>query len=179
MLKQIKSLWLWVLMVVIAIFISCSPVPSFYLVVDDDVELANLTGKWEGEFTTSIPERYGSIFIMITATNDTAYGEVVLSWHDSYLPHIMEQDPNALDSYRKATKMIRIEEIFVKNGNVGGIIEPYREPKAGYLVRTKFRGRQSKDIMEGSFQSKVKETRESYKGKWKVTRRQDRLEVLN
>ena len=70
-------------------------------------------------------------------------------------------------------KMIKIEEIFFENGNVGGIIAPYPEPKAGYLVRTKFQGRLSKDIMEGTFQSNVKETRESYKGKWKVTRRQD------
>ncbi len=71
--------------------------PSFYLVVDNNLELANLTGVWEGEFTTSIPERYGSIFIMITATNDTAYGEVVLSWHDSFLSNIMREDPNTLD----------------------------------------------------------------------------------
>ncbi len=69
----------WVFLTIAAMLLSCSPVPSFYLVVDNDLELANLAGVWEGEFTTSIPERYGSIFIMITATNDTAYGEVVLS----------------------------------------------------------------------------------------------------
>jgi len=173
MLKQIKSLWLWVLMVVVTIFISCSPVPSFYLVVDDDVELANLTGMWEGEFTTSIPDRYGSLYITVTATHDTAYGEVVLSWQTSFLPPIMREDPNALDSYRKTTQVIKIKEIFLNNGNIGGIIEPYAEPKAGYLVTTKFQGRLSKDVMEGTFQSNVKETRESYKGRWKVTRMQD------
>jgi len=173
MLKQIKSLWLWVLMVVVTTFISCSPVPSFYLVVDDDVELANLTGMWEGEFTTSIPDRYGSLYITMTATHDTAYGEVVLSWQTSFLSNIMREDPNALDSYRNTTQVIKIKEIFFTNRDIGGIIGPYPEPKAGYLVTTKFQGRLSKDVMEGTFQSNVKETRESYKGTWKVTRRQD------
>ncbi len=173
MLKQIKSLWLWVLMVVVTIFISCSPVPSFYLVVDDDVELANLTGMWEGEFTTSIPDRYGSLYITMTATHDTAYGEVVLSWQTSFLSNIVREDPNALDSYRNTTQVLRIKEMIFTNGNIGGIIEPYPEPKAGYLVTTKFQGRLSKNVMEETFQSNVKETRESYKGKWKVTRMRD------
>lgn len=127
--KKIKSTWLWVSMVVVSIFISCGPVPSFYLVVDDDVELASLSGMWEGEFTTSIPDRYGSLYITITTTHDTAYGEVVLSWHTLYLPHIMQEDPNPLDSRRNTTQVIKIEEIFFKNGNIGGIIEPFRNPR--------------------------------------------------
>jgi len=155
------------------ILISCSPVPSFYLVVEDEVELANLTGMWEGEFTTSIPDRYGSLYITMTATNDTAYGEVVLSWQTSFLSNIMRDAPNALDNYRNTIQVLKIKEIFLNNRNIGGIIEPYPEPKAGYLVTTKFQGRLSKDAMEGTFQSNVKETQESYKGKWKVTRRQD------
>ena len=127
----------------------------------------------EGEFTTSIPEKYGSILIRITATHDTAFGEVMLSWHAPYDPQIMREDPNALDGFVDITQVIKIDEMFLQNRNIGGIIEPYREPKAGYLVTTQFQGRLSKDIMEGTFQSSVKQTGESYKGKWKVTRTHD------
>ena len=163
----------WTFLTVVGLLLSCSSVPSFYLLVDNDVELANLTGVWEGEFATSIPEKYGSIFITITATQDTAFGEVVLSWHAPHTPQIIGEHSNALEGHTRVTQVIKIVEIFFKNGNIGGLIEPYREPKAGYLVTTQFQGRLSKDTMKGTFQSNVKDTRESYTGNWKVTRLQE------
>ena len=108
----------WLFLTIAIMLLSFSPVPSFYLVVDNNLELANLTGVWEGEFTTSIPDRYGSLYITMTATHDTAYGEVALSWQTSFLSNIMWEDPNALDSYRNTTQVLKIKEIFFKNGNI-------------------------------------------------------------
>lgn len=127
--------------------------------------VAQLAGKWEGEYSSEETGRGGSITFQLRAGADTAEGEVVMTAAPS---------ATARESLGHAGRsdVLTIRFVVVHGDEVSGVLAPYPDPDCGCTLTTTFRGVILGDVIEGTFETTGAGLHHpTQRGRWRVVRR--------
>jgi hypothetical protein len=134
----------------------------------DPSELRALAGRWSGEYVSSETGRSGSIQLDVTASGDSAFGDVIMRTpvgNRIQAAHSIEE--HRLHS--PALEVLRIVFVGVDHGHVEGRLEPYVAPDCQCRVETTFIGRIRADSIVGTFTTRGAPAA-SQRGSWTVVR---------
>ena len=141
-------------------------------------DLQQLTGEWDGEYTSASAGRSGSINFKLVSAQDTARGDVLM------IPRDPAGDRNYLNpgtSMRNVPRALTIKFVVVEGDVVAGTMDKYDSPDCEHKLLTTFRGVINGKRIEGTFIIyHVQETPEPYarevqqEGTWWVERRSPR-----
>lgn len=111
-------------------------------------DLQQLTGEWDGEYTSAEAGRSGSIYFKLTGARDTARGDVLMiprdqSGNRDYL--------NPGTSMRLVPRVLTIKFVNVDDDIIAGTMDPYEAPDCECQLLTTFRGVIRGNRVEGTF----------------------------
>ena len=156
-----------------ALLLACTaphqaPVPLVGAVRD----VAALEGQWDGSYSSAATGRSGSISFALTATGDSAFGDVVMiprglgrplqAWNNAAVP---------ADAASLRPAVLTINFVRVAEGRVSGTLAPYADPETGVQLFTAFEGLLRGDVIEGTYTTRAGRGVDSQTGEWKVRRR--------
>ena len=157
-----------------ALFLACTaarqtPVP----LVGAARDVAALEGQWDGSYSSAATGRSGSISFTLTATGDSAFGDVVMiprgfgrplqAWSNAAAPAGVAPPRPAV---------LTINFVRVAEGRVTGTLAPYADPETGVQLFTAFEGQLRGDVIEGTYTTRAgRGGGDSQTGEWKVTRK--------
>jgi hypothetical protein len=128
-----------------------------------------LEGSWSGEFRDDRTGRTGTIRFTLAPGRDTAYARVLVRGAPAA--------PSCGDALGGATRppgdgefVLRLAQLRVESGSVGGWLTPYRDPEAGCLMDTWFEGLVRRDRIEGAYFARPANGKLIRIGKWEVRR---------
>jgi hypothetical protein len=147
-----------------------TPVP----VAGASADVALLAGRWVGDFSSVETGRSGSIQFRLSATADSAFGDVFLNPTDMF-QRIPTRDPGAAAappsaSVPAAPQWIQISFVRVAGGRVSGTLRPYTDPTCGCPLYTSFEGGLAGDTLSGTYTSRHEGGGAIQKGRWTVLR---------
>lgn len=153
----------------VAVLAGCASVPSPTPVSGNPAAIDQLAGEWEGVYTSAETGRSGSIAFVLRAGSDTAQGDVVMTpRHALDASGSGDRHPRATGA---AAELLTIRFVFVSDGEVRGVLDPYRDPDCGCTLTTTFRGLVRGDVIEGSFVSEGEGMHHlPARGRWRVVR---------
>lgn len=159
-------------LVIISAFINwaCSsvhPVP----IIGEEADLALLAGEWVGEYNSTVTSRSGTIVFKLTAGEDTAYGEVIMTPRGSKQPYRSANYQSDEGVPPPRSQWLTISFVKVARGKVRGKLTPYWDPDFRRTLLTSFEGKLKGDIIEGTFISRIEKSEDYYTGAWKAIRR--------
>lgn len=141
------------------------------------VELEQLSGDWVGEYSSRTTGRTGSIFFVLTAGKDTAYGNVVMVTPQLDFPNA-PVEYNQVPSVRwRSVQSLGISFVVVDNGFVRGTLDPYIDPICHCTTTTTFEGRLDGGIIVGTYTSTNGPLLFPVTGVWKAVRRQSKPNI--
>jgi hypothetical protein len=119
--------------------------------------VAQLAGRWEGEYSSEETGRGGSITFQLRAGADTAEGQVVMTTRGDA---------------RSTPDGLTIRFVVVHGDEVSGVLAPYPDPDCGCTLTTTFRGVILADVIEGTFETTGQGFHHpTQRGRWRVVRR--------
>jgi len=136
-------------------------------------DVAALAGRWEGSYSSAATGRSGSISFTLSASKDSAFGDVIM------IPRGWGRPLQAWDRQGAAggaaaqprSAVLTINFVRVASGRVTGTLAPYADPETGAQLFTTFEGRLDGDTIEGSYTTRGGGSGDAQTGQWKVTRR--------
>ena len=136
-------------------------------------DVAALAGRWEGSYSSAATGRSGSISFTLSATGDSAFGDVIMIPRGLGRPlqALDRQGPTGAAGTQPQSAVLTISFVRVAGGRVTGRLAPYADPETGTQLSTTFEGRLDGDTIEGSYTTRGSDTGDSQTGQWKVTRR--------
>lgn len=144
-----------------------TPVPM----IGPEQDIAELTGEWVGDYSSSESGRSGTIVFNLTAGSDTARGDVVMvppgrwTWRRE-----LNQPGTAMEHARQLSQVLAVTFVLVEGDEVSGVLDPYRDPTCGCVLRTTFIGRLRADTLDGRYTSLQRSTGEVQSGRWRAVR---------
>ena len=144
-----------------------TPVPLAGTVGD----LAALTGHWEGAYSSVETGRSGTISFTLTASRDSAFGDVVMIPHGLGRPlQTWNKSAPSAGAASPRSSVLTINFVRVAQGRVTGRLAPYADPETGVQLFTAFEGQLRGDVIEGTYTTRAARSRDNQTGQWKVTR---------
>jgi hypothetical protein len=137
----------WIL--ALAVAAACGGSQKEVAVQGSDLDLARIAGDWQGEYKGNESGRTGPVTFSLQVGSHTAEGQVVMG----------------------GATPLKIEFIKVKEGEVRGTIAPYTDPNCTCQVETTFDGTLGKDVINGTFETKLSTTGQVQSGTWQVARK--------
>lgn len=141
-------------------------------------DLRQLTGEWDGEYTSAEAGRSGSVHFKLTGAQDTARGDVLMIPRDQ--PRNREY-LNPGTSMRLVPRALTIKFVTVDGDVIAGTMDPYEAPDCEHQLLTTFRGVIRGNRVEGTFTIyHMRESQQMYareiqqEGTWWVERRPPR-----
>jgi hypothetical protein len=152
---------------------ACASVPAKTPVTGNAAAIDQLAGEWEGLYTSDETGRSGTIAFRLRAGSDTAEGDVVMTSREA-----MDAATSGVHQSRvsssTASEVLTIRFVFVSDGEVRGVLNPYRDPDCRCILTTTFRGMLRGNVIEGSFISEGEGIHHlPTKGRWRVVRKSD------
>lgn len=151
---------------------ACASVPAKTPVTGNAAAIDQLAGDWEGLYTSDETGRSGTIAFRLRAGSDTAEGDVVMT-----SPETMDVATSGAHQSRvssTASEVLTIRFVFVSDGEVRGVLNPYRDPDCRCTLTTTFRGMVRGNVIEGSFISEGNGMHHlPARGRWRVVRKSD------
>ncbi len=145
-----------------------APVP----VVGHSDDVATLAGDWVGDYSSTESGRSGSISFTLRATDDSAFGEVVMvpvGWGRPLTPWRGESTP-ANAQQRPITEVLTINFVRIEQGRVNGTLAPYADPRSGERLFTTFVGDLNGNAITGTYTTRLP-SGETQSGRWSVQRK--------
>ncbi len=147
-----------------------TPVP----VVGTATELTQLAGRWVGDFSSVETGRSGSVVFRLSATGDSAYGDVLMNPTDM-ANRGQARDPSAAPSAAPNTpapapQWIEIRFVRITEGRVSGTLKPYTDPTCNCPLFTTFEGRLAGDTLSGTYTSRHQAGGPAQQGRWSAVR---------
>lgn len=135
-------------------------------------DIQMLEGQWEGSYSSTATGRSGSISFTLTASGDSAFGDVIMiprgwgrplrAWDRARASAATEAQPRS--------EVLTINFVRVARGRVSGTLAPYADPENGTKLFTWFEGELDGDAIEGTYTTTAAGDATSQIGRWKVTR---------
>ena len=146
-----------------------TPVP----VVGTATDLTQLAGRWVGDFSSVETGRSGSIVFRLSATGDSAYGDVSMNPTDM-ANRGQARDPSAAPVAPNAPppspQWIEIRFVRITEGRVSGTLKPYTDPTCNCPLFTTFEGRLAGDTLSGTYTSRHQAGGPAQQGRWSAVR---------
>lgn len=160
--------------VALAALAACGPAPQTPVpIVGAAPELRALAGQWDGSYSSAATGRSGSISFTLTASGDSAAGDVIMiprGWGRP-LQAWNRAEGGAAREVQPSSQVLTINFVHVAGGRVNGTLAPYADPETGAQLFTRFDGQLDGDTIEGTYTTTVAGSATSQVGHWKVTRR--------
>lgn len=156
-----------------AALLGCSRTPPPVPVQATDAALADLAGRWEGEYSSDETGRSGSIVFTLAAGRDTATGDVLMIPRSTGVP--LRPAERARPQQRDdpaAPEVLTIRIVRVSGKEVRGELLPYRAPDCACTLETVFTGTVSGDRITGIFTTYGDPRAKPSSGRWEVKRKQ-------
>jgi hypothetical protein len=115
--------------------------------------VAQLIGDWEGSYSSRETGRSGTIMFRLHALDDTAQGTVFMESKPSDDPMNTGTVRVPESARTPASTPLYIRFVVVRDTEIRGVLEPYRDPQCGCLLKTEFIGRIEGNAIEGTFRS--------------------------
>ena len=128
---------------IVAAFIAVSTLacakqsPSIEL-SSSDFDLGPLVGQWRGAYSSAATGRTGTIAFTLRAGEGSASGNIVMIPRADSL--LTPEEREALDSVSSGRSVLKIHFVRKEGNNVGGTLDPYRDPDCNCPVTTTFEG---------------------------------------
>jgi hypothetical protein len=133
--------------------------------------VTELIGDWEGVYSSRETGRSGTILFRLHALADTAQGTVFMESKPSDDPANTGVVRVPESARTPAATPLYIRFVVVRDLEVRGVLEPYRDPQCGCLLKTEFIGRIDGDVIEGTFKSEGEGFHHlPASGEWRVKR---------
>ena len=131
-----------------------------------------LAGEWDGTYTSRDTGRSGSIWLKLTAGEDHAHGDVLMTPRGRTEPYYRYPSSGwpAAGPPADLTQVLTIQFVHASDGTVDGRLEPYWDPDCECEAITAFRGRLHGDRLEGTFNTRLGSTSHAT-GRWVAYRR--------
>jgi hypothetical protein len=156
-------------LVILAVASACATITARVPVEGPSV--TELIGDWEGVYSSRETGRSGSILFRLHALADTAQGTVFMESKPSDDPANTGVVRVPESARTPAATPLYIRFVRVRDLEVRGILEPYRDPQCGCLLNTEFIGRIDGDVIEGTFRSEGEGFHHlPASGEWRVKR---------
>jgi hypothetical protein len=149
---------------------ACGRTISTVPVRGSEPAVAQLAGKWSGEYSSEESGRSGTIAFELRAGADTAQGEVVMTSRGDMQTAQSARAPE-LAGTATVSEVLTIRFVLVSCTEVSGVLSPYRDPGCGCPITTTFRGVISGDVIEGTFETTgAGFSHVTQRGRWRVAR---------
>lgn len=113
-----------------------------------DMDLARLSGEWQGNYKGTESGREGPVTFSLAVGRHTADGTVLMG----------------------GTSPLKIQFIGIAHDKISGKIDPYTDPSCQCQVQTEFTGTLSTDVIDGTFTTTVIGKGVEQHGVWNVKR---------
>jgi hypothetical protein len=134
-------------------------------------DVARLTGRWEGSYSSAETGRSGSISFQLVAGTDSAFGDVLM------IPAQVQGTVGAGMQPRTSPAVVsprplRITFVRAEGDLVRGTLDVYQDPETEEPLLTKFEGRLHGDGIKGTYSTFATRSRQMLTGEWSVKRKQ-------
>lgn len=155
------------------VFTGCATAPQTPVpLAGAAADVAPLSGRWDGSYSSAATGRSGSISFTLTATGDTAFGDVIMIPRGFGRPlQASERGAAPAGATPPRSSVLTISFVRVAQGRVMGTLAPYADPETGAQLYTTFEGRRKGDAIEGTFTTRSAGGADTHTGQWKVIRR--------
>jgi hypothetical protein len=160
-----RFVWLSVVLLLAGCHYRPEPVPLH----GESTELRRLAGKWNGYYIGAESGRSGSITFEVTASADSAFGDVLLTVPGNWGAVSPVDLREAHLAHASSAQMLNVQFVRMAGSRVRGTLEPYRAPDCNCVVRTVFTGAMIGDTIRGTFITVLGGGAEQH-GTWRVTR---------
>ena len=152
-----------------ALLAACGSVPEPPVpVAGAPADVAALAGRWSGSYASGQTGRSGTISFTLSATGDSAFGEVVMIPRGLGRPlQAWNRTPAGGPMPRSA--VLTISFVRVAAGRVSGRLAPYADPETGRELLTTFEGRLRGNTIDGTYKTRARGEIDEQTGEWNVT----------
>lgn len=162
-----STLLLIVACTILACGTSRTPVP----LVGASSDVSALTGEWAGEYSSGESGRSGSITFTLRASDDSAFGDVVMIPTGLGRPvKPYSEQPVGGSNTPSPTTVLKIRFVRVEQGHVSGTLDVYADPQTGERLFTTFTGALKGNTIEGTYTTRL-QTGVTQTGRWSVQKR--------
>jgi hypothetical protein len=116
----------------------CAPHSPSIPLTSSDFDLGPLVGQWRGVYSSAATGRTGTIAFTLRAGEGAASGNIVMVPRPDSL--LTPEERVSLDSVSSERSVLKIHFVRKEGNNVGGMLDPYRDPDCNCPVRTTFEG---------------------------------------
>jgi len=131
--------------------------------------IAQLAGRWTGEYWNGSGGRGGSLGFSLRAGSDSLYGDVAML--DPRGQQLRAADPMDVHALHVSSPtQLRIDLVVARGDSVRGVLEPYISPDCECAVTTTFFGQLRGNRIDGRFETR-NAGRLRAEGKWELERK--------
>ncbi|MFL5541102.1 MAG: hypothetical protein ACJ8J0_19085 [Longimicrobiaceae bacterium] len=134
-------------------------------------DLSRLGGEWAGSYSSPVTGRSGSIVFHLTATADSAHGDVIMIPRATGQPLQRATYPGQAVVQPAAPRELTIRFARFEGERVTGQMDPYTDPDCSCPVRTTFEGTVRGNRIEGTFTTQGAPSGAAVTGSWRVDRK--------
>ena len=134
-------------------------------------DLTRLGGEWTGEYTSPMTGRGGSIVFHLTATADSAHGDVVMVPRGAGSPLRRAVYTGQAPAQPTQPQELTIRFARFQGDRVTGMMDPFIDPDCNCPVSTTFEGTVKGDRIDGTFTTRGSPAGDPATGSWSVQRR--------
>lgn len=152
--------------------VACSANPDPVPILGESADIERLAGEWAGNYESRDSDRNGSIVFQLEAERDTAFGDVLMIQSEQRVDYVAdyEEGPVIRGPSTSLPQVLTIRFVVVSGNRVSGVLDPYKDPRCGCLMRTVFEGRLTDDRVEGTYESEHRGVGKIERGRWKMAR---------
>ena len=131
-------------------------------------DLSALAGEWDGDYSSMMSQRYGTIYFNLRAASDTAVGQIMMIPRAPNNPQT-----GAPPSSAGTPQALTIRFVHTIGDSVTGVLDPYTDPSCACTVQTQFNGRVHGEMISGTYETRVPRPNQPQivTGQWSVKRR--------
>jgi hypothetical protein len=153
---------------IVALLVGCAYRPDPVPISGSATAVGNLAGTWLGEYNGTESQRSGSITFIISASGDSAFGDVAMAVGTNNTALLPAHSEAEHLRHVRSSQALRIDFVSVSGGGLSGTLEPYIAPDCNCRVSTTFSGRQNGNVIEGTFVTRGPNLEQH--GTWRVSR---------
>lgn len=143
--------------------------PAINVVTGTKIDLAQLSGTWEGNFQSTVTQRSGNITLNLSRADNKAEGSILLQYQKKHKKIQAPKPHNVKKSgaMQTKTKPLSVEFIAIEGNKISGTVTPYKDPIfTGKTTFTTYEGILIGNRMEGTFTSRIGQNGNTYTGSW-------------